>query len=443
MKDRKCSLCGREYDGTMAFIQGDTGNNVCLSCIEAIADMMNLSSRSDEEIRITKKEVIDGEELKSRLGNYFEEFADELEFTDVEEFGEGEDPLEPDPLFEKIKPSEMKEYLDQYVAGQDSAKKVLSVAVYNHIKRINRRNETAEIGKSNILLAGPTGCGKTYLIENMAEKAGLPFISFDCSQLTTAGYKGGDTSEIIEELYYKAGSKRSLAEKGIVLLDEIDKIRTERTSEPTIGTKKVQQELLKMIEGTVQKIRIDQGLGAPKTVRINTKNILFICAGAFIGLDRIVAKRIGKNEDRKNVIGFNRETVKKKKNKVTIENIETEDLIRYGIIPELAGRIQTYAVLKELRKEDLIDIMKNKRNTPIEHYKELLAEDGIELIIEDKELENIAEEAIKSRTGARGIRRIIEKKLLDYMYRLPDEEDVEKVIFNGNGVEIVKKKKIA
>ena len=336
-------------------------------------------------------------------------------------------------------PKEIKETLDQYVIGQDEAKKTLSVAVYNHYKRIANEEENdddVEIQKSNILLLGPTGCGKTLLASTLAKILNVPFAIADATTLTEAGYVGEDVENILLKLIQAADGDIEKAEKGIIYIDEIDKI-TRKSENPSItrdvSGEGVQQALLKIVEGTIASVPPQGGRKHPQQelLQIDTSNILFICGGAFEGLENIIKDRIGKKS-----MGFGADIPSKKdvdKYKV-FEQILPQDLLKFGIIPEFIGRLPIIATLKELDKEALIQITTEPKNALVKQYKKLLQMDDVELEFEREALEAIVDKAIERKTGARGLRSIIEEIMRDIMFDIPSNEKIEKCIITRDTV---------
>lgn len=326
-------------------------------------------------------------------------------------------------------PSQIKVHLDQYVIGQDEAKKTLAVAVYNHYKRIRqKRKSDVEIQKSNILMIGSTGSGKTYLAQSLAEFLGVPFAIADAATLTQAGYVGEDVENILLRLLENADFDTKLAEQGIVYIDEIDKIamKGENTSiTRDVGGEGVQQALLKIIEGTISRVPLSGGCKHPQAdcINIDTSNILFICGGAFEGLQKI----INKGTDSK-PIGFNADIQKSNDKICHLEDVQQHDLVKYGLMPELIGRLPIITTLQPSSEGDLVKILTEPKNALTKQYKELLAMDGVKLEFEESALQKIAELAIKKEIGARGLRSIIEKAMQKVMYSIPDLSEAKKVV---------------
>jgi ATP-dependent Clp protease ATP-binding subunit ClpX len=381
----KCSFCGKTQEQVRKLVAGP-GVYICDECIELC------------------NEIIE------------EEIGDETELSHVE----------------LPKPQDIKDVLDQYVIGQEGAKKSLSVAVYNHYKRVNSslKTDDVELQKSNIVLIGPTGVGKTLLAQTLARILNVPFAIADATSLTEAGYVGEDVENILLKLIQAADYDLEKAEKGIVYIDEIDKI-ARKTDNPSItrdvSGEGVQQALLKILEGTVASVPPQGGRKHPhqEFMQIDTTDILFICGGAFDGLEKIIQNRVGSKG-----IGFGAEVLSRDDSNLgdILKLILPQDLLKYGLIPEFVGRIPVIATLDQLDSEAFVRILKEPRNALIKQYQKVFELDGIDLEFKDNCLQAIAEEAMKRNTGARGLRAILEETLLDVMFELPSRDDIDRCV---------------
>lgn len=362
---------------------------------------------------------------------------------EIVEDEEKEKQAEENGLKDFLKPRQINEMLDSYVIEQDQAKKVLSVAVYNHYKRLNttmeKRNDNVEIQKSNILIIGPTGCGKTLLAQTLARFLDVPFALADATALTEAGYVGEDVENIVLSLVQNADYDIEKAQKGIIYIDEIDKI-SQRGDNPSItrdvSGEGVQQALLKIIEGTVASIPPKGGRKHPQQdyVKIDTSNILFICGGTFTGLEKVIERRVTKK-----TMGFGAQIADKKDENIgqILKQLKPEDLIGFGLIPEFLGRLPIITTIGELHENSLIKILTEPKNALVKQYKELFGIEGVKLQFTDEALAAMAKEAVQRKSGARGLRAIMEETMLDIMYEIPSKESVQECVV---GEEVVLKK---
>ena len=401
----KCSFCGKMQDEVERIVAGP-GVYICNECIDVCSNIVENDIYEDED---DEKYTINNETVPT--------------------------------------PKEIKDVLDEYVIGQEEAKKTLSVAVYNHYKRIKslqndkNKKDDVEIQKSNILLLGPTGCGKTLLAQTLAKILNVPFAIADATTLTEAGYVGEDVENILLKLIQAADYDIEKAERGIIYIDEIDKI-SRKSENPSItrdvSGEGVQQALLKIVEGTIASVPPQGGRKHPhqELLQINTENILFICGGAFEGLEKIIEQRTGKK-----TIGFGAQIQDKtEKNRAEVfKEMLPQDLLKFGLIPEFVGRLPIIATLNELDKQALIDIVTKPKNALVKQYKKLFKLDDVELEFEQDSLEAIVNKAIERKTGARGLRSIIEDIMRDIMYEIPSNPQIEKCIITKNTVEGIDK----
>lgn len=410
---KTCGFCGRPITDTMNYIESPTHLLLCEHCVHNTYDILtNASSLINVDSFI---EAMKESDFLPQPPDFTQTISEAIKQTQ---------PKTESTPFHLPKPSEIKAHLDQYVVGQEQAKQTLSVAVYNHYKRITYQPKTdIEIEKSNILMIGPTGSGKTYIAESLAKFMNVPFAIADATTLTEAGYVGEDVENILVTLFQNANGDINACERGIIYIDEIDKIarKGENLSiTRDVSGEGVQQALLKIIEGNIINVPIAGGRKHPngKVIPINTKNILFVCGGAFEGIERIL-------KDNHNEIGFNAKTTAYA-NKQTEFYIEPRDLMKYGMMPEFIGRLPIITTLHSLDVNDLCDILTKPKNAITKQYKALLEMDNVTLDFTNEALIAIAEKAIKQKTGARGLRSIIERCMEPIMYHVPDQYHKDK-----------------